>query len=187
MGKKSKAGDNLVQIQLLTELKQSMLQEIPRAVKEFKLSNGDEVCYISLLGTNYEPLLGLITLGIKSCRDEMLQEGSIDKLWKSGAMPCQYQIGLEKLPVSFAEKQEQFVDLHRNGDQWEDACDVCRQIRCEVAYQLNGLNWSTTIPVTDDFVVYSEWEAIDVKNGDLERSIPKDKLSLLKERGLLLN
>lgn len=40
------------------------------------------------------------------------------------------------------------------------------------------------MPVTTDFVLYSDWEAIDVENGDLERSIPKEKLIILKEFGL---
>lgn len=55
--------------ELLLELKQVLLREVPNAVQKIKLNQGDKVCYISLLGTDNEPVLGLITLGIESHRN----------------------------------------------------------------------------------------------------------------------
>lgn len=172
--------------QLLEEMKQDMLREIQIAVKEIKLDESDEVCYISLLGTEYEPVLGLITLGIKSYRDKMIKEEhpqALWYLWNSGEMPVEYQVGLEKVLPSFQEKQEKFVELIGDNE-WEDYWKACQDVRFEVAYQLNSLDWSGILPVTIDFVLYSDWEELDVENGDLERSIPKEKLTILKEFGL---
>ncbi len=104
-------------------------------------------------------------------------------LWNSAEMPARYQVGLEQVLPSFQEKQEKFVGLTENNE-WEDTWEFCQNIRFEVAYQLNSYNWSEILPVTTDFVLYSEWEAIDVENGDLEKSIPKEKLLILKEQGL---
>jgi len=173
--------------QLLNEMKQDMLREIQTAVKEIKLSDSDEVCYISLLGTDYEPVLGLITVGIKSFRDEMIQEEVSQKLWylwNSAEMPARYQVGLEKVLPSFQDKQEKFMEL-TEADDWEETWESCQNVRFEVAYQLNSVDWSAILPVTTDFVLYSDWEAIDVENGDLVRSIPNEKLLILKEQSLV--
>ncbi|UQZ33457.1 hypothetical protein C2I18_07720 [Paenibacillus sp. PK3_47] len=173
--------------QLLKEMKQDMLRDILVAVKEIQLDESDEVCYVSLLGTDYEPVLGLITLGIKSYRDKMIQEEhpqALWYLWNSGEMPAAYQVGLEKVIPSFQEKQEKFVELIGDNE-WEQYWEACQDVRFEVALQLNSLDWTEVLPVTPDFVLYSDWEALDVENGDLERSIPKEKLLLLRETGLI--
>ncbi|OPH50022.1 hypothetical protein BC351_36625 [Paenibacillus ferrarius] len=172
--------------QLLKEMKQDMLREIRNAVKEIKLRDLDEVCYISLFGTESEPVLGLITLGIKSFRDEMIQEEVSEKLeylWNSAEMPANYQVGLEKILPSFQNKQELFMELTEDDD-WEETWEASQNVRFEVAYELNSFDWSGVLPITSDFVIYSEWEAIVVEDGDLTRSIPTEKLQLLKEQGL---
>jgi hypothetical protein len=172
--------------QLLEEMKQDMLREIQNAVKEIQLDESDEVCYISLLGTDYEPVLGLITLGIKSYRDKMIQEEHQQPLWylwNSGEMPANYQGGLEEVLPSFQEKQNNYIELIGDNE-WEACWEACQNVRFDVAYQLNSLDWSAILPVTPDFVIFSDWEDIDVENGDLHRSIPPDKLAILKESGL---
>ncbi|WP_340007312.1 hypothetical protein MHH52_06130 [Paenibacillus sp. FSL K6-0276] len=114
-------------VKLLEEMKQDMLREIQIAVKEIRLDESDEVCYISLLGTDYEPVLGLITLGIKSYRDKMIKEEHPQELlylWNSGEMPVEYQVGLEKVLPSFQEKQEKFVELIEDNER-EDYWKAC--------------------------------------------------------------
>lgn len=177
----------MVKEQLLDEMKQEILREIQNAVKEIRLDESDEVCYISLLGTDLEPVLGLITLGIKSYRDKMIKEEHRQKLWylwNSGEMPVKYQAGLDSVLPLFQDKQEKFVELIGDNE-WEDSWKACQNVRFEVAYQLNLFDWSEILPITTDFVVYSDWEAIDIENGDLERSIPKEKLLILKEYSLV--
>ena len=172
---------------LLEELKVAMLSEIQNAVRKVKLEPSEKVCYISLYGSDDEPVLSLITLGIKSYRDEMLKEGHRQifwYIWNSGEMPACYQIGLESVLPSFSERQEEFKSLY-GEEGWKDLWELCQNTRFDVAYQLNHKNWDNTIPVTDDFVVYSDWDDIDVENGDLKRSIPDEKIKLLKEKGLL--
>ncbi|SFJ59877.1 hypothetical protein SAMN02799624_05188 [Paenibacillus sp. UNC496MF] len=174
-------------IQLLEELKNDMLLGIKNAVQEIKLKDNDEVCYIALMGSDYEPVLGLITLGIKSFRDEMTIEEKKDKfwyLWNSAEMPANYQVGPNKVSESFDDKQATFVKLAEDDD-WDETWELCQNVRFEVANQLNNVDWKDSLPITDEFVVYSEWEAIDVTNGDLEKSLPEEKLYLLKKRGLI--
>ncbi|MBF9131987.1 hypothetical protein I0C86_23910 [Plantactinospora sp. S1510] len=63
--------------------------------------------------------------------------------------------------------------------------EVCRRLSCAVAGRLNLRDWSDTLPVTGDFVVY----AVDLELVDLERNLadclPPDRLARLRERGLL--
>lgn len=175
--------------QLLNQMKQDMLTGIVNAVREIKLGDSDEVCYISLFGSEYHPVLSIITLGLKSYRDELVQttEGSSDRLaslWNCAEMPSRCEIGMEDLSPSFADMQQRFYDL-TGDDDWEETWEACQEARFEVAYQLNCLNWSEIIPITDDFVIFSEWLSIMVKDGDLTRSIPSEKLLILKSKGLL--
>jgi hypothetical protein len=173
---------------LLNQMKQDMLAEIKNAIKEVKLRDSDEVCYISLFGSAYYPVLSIITLGLKSCRDEIVQKkaGSSDRLasiWNCAEMPARCEIGMEDLTPSFADMQQRYNEL-TDDDDWEETWEACQEVRFEVAYQLNALDWSEIIPITDDFVVFSEWLSIMVKDGDLARSMPPEKLLLLKAKDL---
>ncbi|MCG5468899.1 hypothetical protein LADH09A_002799 [Micromonospora sp. LAH09] len=63
--------------------------------------------------------------------------------------------------------------------------EIGRRLFCAVAARLNLHDWSATLPVTDDFVVY----AVDLELVDLERNLtsclPPDRLAQFHERGLL--
>ncbi|MET8089338.1 hypothetical protein [Micromonospora sp. NPDC005220] len=63
--------------------------------------------------------------------------------------------------------------------------EVGRRLLCTVAGRLNLRDWSDTLPVADDFVVYP----VDLELVDLERNLadclPPDRLAQLRERGLL--
>jgi hypothetical protein len=63
--------------------------------------------------------------------------------------------------------------------------EVGRRLLCSVAARLNGRDWSDTLPVADDFVVY----AVDLELVDLERNLtaclPPDRLAVLRDGGLL--
>ncbi|MEV4417757.1 hypothetical protein [Catellatospora sp. NPDC049609] len=63
--------------------------------------------------------------------------------------------------------------------------EVGRRLLCAVAARLNLRDWSDTLPVTDDFVVYP----VDLELVDLERNLadclPPDRRVRLRERGLL--
>ncbi|WP_434756643.1 hypothetical protein [Paenibacillus amylolyticus] len=67
------------------------------------------------------------------------------------------------------------------GDWFEEG----KRLWQEVAYELNvTTNWSEYSKLTDYFVVFVEWEAMDVMNGDLHASIPANKLALLQSEDL---
>lgn len=174
--------------QFLVKLKHDLLIGIPDAVKTIKLDEGDKVCYIALFGSDYEPVLGLIQLGIESYRNKMIEESGTDNkwyLWNSGEMPVQYQTDLESEDPNFLERQSTFKELFGGEENYEVWWEAAQDIRYEIAYELNNLDWSGMIPTSDDFVVYSDWESIDVDNGDLVRSIPRKKYELLEKKGLI--
>lgn len=60
-----------------------------------------------------------------------------------------------------------------------------RRLLCAAAARLNHYDWTDTLPVTDDFVVY----AVDLELVDLDQNLtaclPPDRLALLRERDLL--
>jgi hypothetical protein len=62
---------------------------------------------------------------------------------------------------------------------------IGRRLLCAVAARLNLRDWSHTLPVTDDFMVY----AVDLELVDLQPNLadcpPPDRLTQLRERGLL--
>ncbi|WP_078555940.1 hypothetical protein [Bacillus alkalicellulosilyticus] len=171
--------------QLLNDLKNIVLTELPNAVKEIKLDTRDKVCYIALFGSDYEPILGLIQLGIESYRNEVIENYGIDDkgvLWNSAEMPANYQNIIRN--SEFDEKQKNLEKMLASDD-WEEIWEECQTIRFELAQEFNKYNWNEILPITDDFVVFSEWEEIDVINGDLKRSIPKEKLNKLKDKNLI--
>jgi hypothetical protein len=171
--------------QLIEELKQILIKEIPNAVRNIKLSDEDKVCYLSLLGTDYEPVLGLITLGIDSYRNQIIEEYGINdkySIWNSGEMPVEYQTII--LDSEFLKKQEELVKLFGDAE-WEEGWQACQNLRFEVAKELNTYDWSDILSLTEDFIVYSDWEAIDVKNRDLLPSIPERKIEKLVKNGLI--
>ncbi|QJD83284.1 hypothetical protein [Cohnella herbarum] len=178
----------MIKGQFLVQLKQDLLISIPNAVKRIKLDEGDKVCYIALYGSDDEPVIGLIQLGVESYRKQMIEEeGTDDKwlLWNFGEMPVNYQIGLESEDPNFPEKQNTLIEIFGGQEEYEEWWEVSQNLRFEIAYELNNYDWSGIIPTSDDFVIYSSWEAIDVINGDLTRSIPKNKYELLESMGLI--
>lgn len=170
---------------LLNDLRNIVLSELPNAVREIKLDKRDKVCYIALFGSDDEPILGLIQLGIESYRNEVIEKYGIDDkwvIWNSAEMPANYQNVINN--SEFDEKQQNLGKV-LEGDNWEDFWEECQSIRFELAQEFNNYNWNEILPITYDFVVYSEWEAIDVINGDLKRSIPKEKFNRLKDKNLI--
>lgn len=63
------------------------------------------------------------------------------------------------------------------GEWWKQT----EQIMLEVSMKLNEYDWSEILEITDDFIVFVDWEAWD---GDLSSSVPKEKIEKLIEKGL---
>jgi hypothetical protein len=72
-----------------------------------------------------------------------------------------------------------------NADDVEAAAgsEVGRRVLCAVAAQLNLRDWSDTLPVAADFMVYP----VDLELVDLERNLadclPPDRFAQLRDRG----
>ncbi|SBT43524.1 hypothetical protein [Micromonospora auratinigra] len=60
-----------------------------------------------------------------------------------------------------------------------------RRLLCAVATRLNRHDWSSTLPVTDDFVVYpTDLELVDLER-NLADCLTPDRLARFRDRGLL--
>lgn len=69
---------------------------------------------------------------------------------------------------------------HNTENWWEEG----QKLWQEVAYALNEMIWSDYPLLTENFVVFVDWEGMDVLNGGFEESVPLTKLEMLRSEGL---
>ena len=104
-------------------------------------------------------------------------------LWSSGDHPLNDQQELENHDL-IQRLRTLIIYWRSRGDWFEEG----KRLWQEVAYELNvTTNWPEYSKLTDNFVVFVEWEAMDIMNGDLHASIPASKLELLQLEDLAPN
>ncbi|ULO08499.1 hypothetical protein H1230_06745 [Paenibacillus sp. 19GGS1-52] len=171
-------------IELKKEIINDLLKLIPEAIKEISTPQDQKICFVALYRSDYDPLVGLIQIGFEDVRQSNFEEGGIWMAWNSGDQPYKYQNDLKE--QSLKEKEKRFINLfdpdEYYGEWWKQCIDVMNQ----VSMKLNDYDWNSVFKdITDDFVVYIDWEGLDVENGELESCIPKNKLMKLKEKGIV--
>lgn len=144
-------------------------------------------CFLSIylhdeVDTVYSPIFDP---GLQEIREEQIEEKDENEdyyynIWNSGEHP-----GIDQQELTnhdLIEKLRTLIMYWRsNGDWWEEGMRLWK----EVAYDLNETtNWSDYSRLTENFVVFVEWEAMDVMSGDLQESIPPAKLEVLQSEGL---
>ncbi|MEU8662649.1 hypothetical protein [Actinoplanes philippinensis] len=81
--------------------------------------------------------------------------------------------------------RQEFTLLDTRDHDAAAGSEAGRRLLCAVAARLNDHDWSGTLPVTDDFLVY----AVDLELADLHRNLTDcltpDQLARARERGLL--
>lgn len=102
-----------------------------------------------------------------------------DLLWSSGEHASDAQESIQN--VELQRKLERLVQYWQMKNSW---WKEGKQLWFEVAQELNGQEWGG-LPVTDDFVIYVDQEDLNVKKGDLSKSIPPHKIDILQANGLL--
>jgi hypothetical protein len=63
------------------------------------------------------------------------------------------------------------------GEWWKQT----EQIMFDVSMRLNEYEWKEILDISDDFIVFVDWEAW---GGDLPVSVPKEKIENLIKKGL---
>ncbi|WDQ35128.1 hypothetical protein PTQ21_13205 [Paenibacillus marchantiae] len=161
------------------------LKEIVGALCE-KQSN-KTYCFLSIylhdeVHTVYSPIFHP---GWQEVREEQIEEKDEDedyyyRIWSSGEHPVNDQ--QELMDHDLIQKLRTLIMYWRSiGDWWEEGMSLWK----EVAYDLNETtNWSAYSGLTENFVVFVEWKAMDVMNGDLQESIPSAKLEVLQSEGI---
>lgn len=118
--------------------------------------------------------------GLEEIRLEQLKQTlDINYIWSSGEHPVNYQetIKNKELLVQF-ERLIQYWEM--KGKWWDEA----KKLWQEIAQELNNEDWNKhCLLLTDDFIFFVDEEGLNVKK-DLAKSIPADKLNLLKVKGL---
>lgn len=103
--------------------------------------------------------------------------------WAAEEFETNTDIGLDDTGPSRLVRQELAL-LDADDHDVAAGSETGRRLLCAVAARLNLRDWSATLPVTEDFVVY----AVDLELVDLERNLigclPPDRLAQFHERGL---
>ncbi|BFT70129.1 hypothetical protein [Paenibacillus sp. P36] len=170
------------------DLKQEIINDllilIPKAVKEISIPEAQKVCFVALYRNDYDPLVRVIQLGFEDVRQSNFEKDGIWLAWNSGDQPRKYRNDLSG--TSIKEKEERFINMHDPDEYYGEWWKQCISIMDQVSLKLNEYDWNSIFGnITDDFVVYVDWEGLDVENGDLTNCIPPKKLEKLKNKGLI--
>ncbi|MDF2653154.1 MAG: hypothetical protein K0Q73_8959 [Paenibacillus sp.] len=166
---------------MIEELKKEIINElinlIPKAVSRIEKPSNDKVCFIALYRDDYDPLVSLMQLGLVKYRQECFENSGF--CFNSAEQPAKYQNDLTD--QSLKEKEKLLISLCNPDDYYGEWWKQTEQIMLEVSMKLNEHDWSEILEISDDFIVFVDWEAWD---GDLSSSVPKEKIEKLIEKGL---
>ncbi|WP_145412204.1 hypothetical protein [Paenibacillus xylanexedens] len=177
-------------------LRETVKKELMLAVKQTidKLCDSpseSSYCFLSIylhdeVHAVYSPMFNP---GWDEVREEQIEEKDEHdeyyhyRLWSSGEHPLNDQQELEDHDL-IQRLRTLIIYWRSRGDWFEEG----KRLWQEVAYELNvTTKWSEYSQLTDHFVVFVEWEAMDIMNGDLHASIPAGKLELLRLEDLAPN
>jgi DNA-binding cell septation regulator SpoVG len=148
-----------------------------------KKLQGEKVCFVAIYLHDephgiYDPIFHP---GLASVRLEQFEHKTdLNTLWSSGEHPVTFQETLgDKELLEKLQKLTMYWNM--KGNWWTQG----KKLWQEIAYGLNQLDWSNQLPVTDDFIVFVDWEGLDVKKGGLEKCLPEEKNQALRAKGLL--
>ena len=110
--------------------------------------------------------------------DQLNTNSKLDLIWNTGEHPVDHQETIQSKEV--LEKYERLVQCWEVKDGW---WKEAKKLWYEITMELNQAGWSKYSFLTDDFVLFVDEERFKMK--DLAKSIPQEKLDMLRSRGLL--
>ena len=171
-------------VALRAEVKLELSAEMEIIVRDIRNKvQGKNVCFIAIylhdeIDGIYDPVFHP---GLEQVRLEQIeQEKDIYTIWASGEHPINYQVGLSNKEL-LEKLQKLTMYWAMRGSWWIQG----KKLWQEVAYTVNQQDHSENLSVTNDFIFFVDWERFDVKKGGLAKSVPEEKLEILRAGGLL--
>ncbi|MCM3130609.1 MULTISPECIES: hypothetical protein [unclassified Paenibacillus] len=123
--------------------------------------------------------------GLQHIRDEQIENNKdFWTIWASGEHPVNYQQEISDQEL-ITKLRTLIMYWHNTDTWWEEGMKLWH----EVTYAINATVWSKypllSELLSEDFVLFVDWEGLDVTKGELEKSIPLSKRKMLKSKGLL--
>jgi hypothetical protein len=168
---------------LKKEIINDLVKLVPEMVCKIQVPEDEVVCYLALVSDDYNPLVALLQLGFESVRKDSLEKYGLHGAWNSGNQMQKYSLKIKE--NHFLSKERNLIELCGGENHYDVWWAQSQQVMFEVAKRLNEYDWKCSFKLAEDFVVYSDWEAIDVENGDLSLSVPLAKINILKNNGYL--
>ncbi|MGM0904457.1 MAG: SMI1/KNR4 family protein [Bacillota bacterium] len=145
---------------------------------------GQELCFANFYMHDdpSDAIDNTVRIGKSEERLELLGDSGnvLEMIWNSSEYGQ-----LQFVPVY--EKETEFgsevITLMRNVESKRNWFEEAKNIMTEVCRKLNKMDWGEKEGFTCDFVVYTDWESFGIE--DLARSIPEEKMGLLKAGGLV--
>ncbi|WP_058301178.1 hypothetical protein [Gorillibacterium timonense] len=169
---------------LREEVRTGLLNESRKILQKIGKQAGEErFCFLGIYLHDepfgvYDPIFHP---ALERIRLEQLKENSsLEYIWCTGEHPVTYQETIEDKGV-----RDQFERLVQYWEMKNSWWKESKKLWQEVAMELNQEDWSDYSALTEDFVLYIEEEGMKVK--DLAKSIPQEKLNILRSQGLLNN
>jgi|GEM_PF-6119607 len=117
--------------------------------------------------------------GLQYIREEQIEnKEDIEFIWSSGEHPVNYQQELTDQEL-VTMLRTLIMYWHNTDNWWEESMALWQ----EVAYTVNETDWSDFPLLSEDFVLFVDWEGLDII--ELEKSIPGHKMEILGSKGLL--
>lgn len=171
-------------------VEERLLVAVPRAVERAAI---DETAYCLVLAYDAgasEPLPPLLGVGLVRERDELLASA------REGPLPS-----LLWNPAEFSLYDDELLALDTDtaaGRDLESACEALTaqmlrrgrgadvgRLLSRVAWELSGRDWSASLPVSDDFVIYATDLALTELSRNMAASLFPERLRELRRRGWL--
>lgn len=171
-------------------LEDFLVEQIPKSVQQFQADSrlfAVLICYCGEDIASGWP--GYLAVANEETRDQHLH-GHPDDIWMVEEWwQCSWLDPHEPAArLDMEEKALRVLQLVDSPDVWlsGDRVLLMRQILHRAALRLNRVDWSTLLPVTDDFVVAVIDNTGDYEQDeDLAASVPPEKIAVLQSSGFL--
>lgn len=186
--------EGLIYIKKLTKnqylkLRESVINEMVE--KAYQCLSGiqseDQLCFANFYMHDevHAAISNSLTLGEEKIRQELLKEEDYQYyIWNSSEYREIESVQFEKDTEFDGKVITLMRHLSMASDDWEYWWNEAKSIMSEVCQRLNQKDWTEFNCFTEDFVVIVDWSGFD-ETEDLAKSIPEEKMDILRERGLI--
>lgn len=173
---------------LLKDIEGQLIDMIPTAVKRQRVNEtayGMLLCYIDFTTNSYSPFVALLP---ESYREKCIANRRLDFLWAIAEVSV-IDIPL-RAPGHFVEMCNAVYEYLSTNDGKDDYEMILpfRKMIYRVCQVLNAMDWSSYLPVTDDFTIMaSDWSPGVCVKEDAAASVPLVKREALLKKGYFFN